>query len=635
MTAPAAPARPPGTSPPASTSLATAGEGWHLLRAELWRRRTGLALGVLVGLIWTAGRVTIPTLVQRAIDRGIDPGDEAEVVHWATLIGAVAVVTALCTGLRRYMAFREARFAEAALRDRLFAHLVRLSFPFHDRSPTGQLLSRANLDLQQVQNFVVLVPLTMANVLTVTATAVILARIDLGLTVVALGVLPLVLVVTRRFSSRLFPTMMQVQQESAELAGVVEESVAGVRVVKGFGAERVQAARLAIEADDLYGASMEAASVRSRHVPWLELLPNVGLIVVLGYGGHLVIDGGLTIGQLVAFSAYVALLVTPLRMLGFIVAVAQRAFAAAQRVDALMATEVEVAESDHPTALPTGPDAGRVRFTGVGFGYVDGAPVLDGFDLEIPPGQSVAVVGATGSGKSTIARLLCRFYDVEEGTVSLDGVDVRAVTLGELRQAVGLVFEDTFLFSDTLAGNIAFSHPDAELEAIERAARLAGAHEFISALPEGYATLVGERGYSLSGGQRQRVAIARAILADPRVLVLDDATSAVDPTKEHEIRDALGEVMRGRTTIVIAHRPATIALAQRVVLVDGGRVVADGTHDELLRTSARYRQVLASAAAEDASPDGAEAVDAADAVDGGEGAGVAEPGSVPIGGGGS
>ena len=586
---------------PSLTSLSPAAsrEGWALLGAVLRRRWRGLTLGVLVGLAWTAGRVTIPTLVQKAIDQGIEAGDQAVIVRWAAIIAGVAVVTALCTGLRRYLAFREARVAEADLRDRLFAHLVRLSFPFHDRSPTGQLLSRANLDLQQVQNLVVLVPLTIANIVTVLAAAVILLRINVLLTLLALGGLPFLVLLTRRMSTHLFPTMMEVQQESAELSAVVEETVAGVRVVKGFGAEGVQAARLSIEADDVYDASLSASRVRARYWPGLELLPVLGLVVVLAYGGHLVIDGKLTIGELVAFNAYVTLLVWPMRMLGFIVAVTQRAIAAAQRVHAVLATEVEVDESDAPVPLPAGApgrDVGRVTFRGVGFGYVDGARVLDGFDLEVPAGQSVALVGATGSGKSTIARLLCRFYDVQEGGVALDGVDVRDLRIGDLRSSIGLVFEDTFLFSDSLAGNIAFARPDAEPEAIERAARLAGAHEFMSELPEGYETLVGERGYSLSGGQRQRVAIARAILADPRVLVLDDATSAVDPTKEHEIRDALGEVMRDRTTIVIAHRPATIALAERVVLVDGGKVVADGTHESLLRTSARYRQVLASVA---------------------------------------
>jgi ATP-binding cassette subfamily B protein len=292
-----------------------------------------------------------------------------------------------------------------------------------------------------------------------------------------------------------------------------------------------------------------------------------------------------------------------MRMLGWIVAMAQRAVASAGRVAEVLATDVEVAEVARPVPLPArhdGTPVGLVELRDVRFGYHPGRPVLDGFDLVVPPGQSVAIVGATGSGKSTLARLLCRFYDVDAGEVRLDEVPVGEVGLHELRRAVGLVFEDTFLFSDTIAANIAFAEPDAEPADVERAARLAGAHDFITDLPDGYDTLVGERGYGLSGGQRQRVAIARAILADPRVLILDDATSAVDPSKEHEIRGALTEVMRDRTTIVIAHRPATIALAERVVLVDGGRVAADGTHGELLATSARYREVLAAAATADA-----------------------------------
>jgi ATP-binding cassette subfamily B protein len=343
---------------------------------------------------------------------------------------------------------------------------------------------------------------------------------------------------------------------------------------------------------------MAAARTRAGFLPGLELLPNIGLIAVLGYGGHQVLEGTLSVGSLIAFNVYVAMLVWPLRMLGMIVAQAQRAQVSAERVHEVLETAPLVADSPHPAPLPAG--GGEVSFEGVRFGYGSGYAVLDGFDLRVAPGESVALVGATGSGKTTVARLIPRFYDVDEGRIRLDGVDVRDLGLRDLRRAVGIVFEDTFLFSDTIAANIAFADPDASHASIERAARLAGAHEFIEELAEGYATRIGERGYSLSGGQRQRIAIARAILADPRVLILDDATSAVDPTKEHEIRDALTEVMRGRTTIVIAHRPATIALADRVVLVDDGHVAAEGTHASLLAGDDRYRQVLAAAAAREA-----------------------------------
>jgi ATP-binding cassette subfamily B protein len=440
-----------------------------------------------------------------------------------------------------------------------------------------------------------MIPLTISNFVTVLAVTVILAIINPLLTLLALGSLPFLNVLATRFSRRLFPSVMGIQRESAELAAVVEESVAGVRVIKGVGAERVQAGRLATEAQDVYDESMAAAMTRAKFLPALELLPNLGLIAVLGYGGHLVLDGELSLGSLIMFNVYVAMLVWPLRMLGMIVAQAQRAAVSAERVDDVLRTEPEIDDPSHPVALP--PSGGEVVFRDVRFGYGRPHPVLDGFDLQVEPGESVALVGATGTGKSTVARLIPRFYDVEAGAVLLDGCDVRDVGVQELRRSIGIVFEETFLFSDTIGANIAFADPDAPHAAIERAARLAGAHEFISELADGYATLIGERGYSLSGGQRQRIAIARAILADPRVLILDDATSAVDPTKEHEIRDALTEVMRDRTTIVIAHRPATIALADRVVLIDDGRVVAEGTHATLLAGEPRYRQVLAAAAA--------------------------------------
>ena len=574
----------------------TARDGWALIGRQMLVQKWGLLAGAMAGLVWTLAKVTVPKLVELAIDKGIETGNSDQVSRYAWGIAIAGVVAATFTGIRRYSAFREARYAEAVLRDRLFAHLQRLHFAYHDGQQTGQLMSRANNDLQQIQNAVVLVPLTIANLTMVIAVALVLTSIDPVLTLLALGSLPAVNVLARRFSTKLHPVMVGVQQESAELSAVVEETVAGIRVVKGFAAEDTQARRLGTEADDLYEVSMEGARIRSIYWPALELLPNIGLIMVLAYGGHQVIEGQLALGSLVAFNAYVVLLVWPLRMLGWIVAMSQRAAASAQRVHEVLVTDPVVTDAPHPRALPVA--GGEVHFDAVRFAYSgSGRPVLDGFDLHIPAGQTIALVGATASGKSTVAKLLPRFYDIDEGSISLDGIDVREVKLTELRGAVGLVFEETFLFSDSIAANIAFADAEAPFEAIERAAKLAGAHEFIGGLPHGYDTEIGERGFSLSGGQRQRIAIARAILADPRVLILDDATSAVDPTKEHEIRDALTEVMRNRTTIVIAHRPATIALAERVVLIGDGRIVADGTHAGLLASSAPYREVLAAAAA--------------------------------------
>lgn len=577
-------------------AMETGRDGWRLIWGQMRAQKWGLLAGVVAGMAWTLAKVSVPKLVEQAIDQGIGQGDVAAVTRYGWLIAAAALVSAAFTGLRRYSAFREARYAEAVLRDRLFAHLARLHFGYHDRQQTGQLMSRGNNDLQQIQNAVVLVPLTIANLLTVLAVVVLLVMIDPVLTVLSLGALPAINYLAKRFATKLHPTMVRVQQESAELSAVVEETVAGIRVVKGFAAEANQARRLQKEADDLYEASMDGARIRATYWPALEALPNIGLIVVLAYGGHQVMSGQLELGSLVAFNAYVVLLVWPLRMLGWVVAMAQRASASAQRVHEVLATEVDVVEPARPVSLPA--TGGDVHFDSVVFGYSgDGPRVLNGFELHVPAGQSVALVGATASGKSTVAKLIPRFYDVDQGTVRLDGIDVRDVSLPALRRAVGLVFEDTFLFSDTIAANIAFADPDASPEQVERAARLAGAHDFVVELPQGYATEIGERGFSLSGGQRQRIAIARAILADPRVLILDDATSAVDPSKEHEIRDALTEVMSGRTTIVIAHRPATISLAERVVLIGDGQVVADGSHRDLLATSEPYRQVLASAEA--------------------------------------
>lgn len=549
---------------------------------------------MFAGLGWTAGRVTVPLLVQAGLDRGVRDG--GRIWPWAAAIVGAGLISAGFLGLRRYLAFRNARLIEAGVRDRLFAHVQRLHFSFHDANATGELMSRGNTDLQYFQNFVTLVPLTFANLLVVVTVTVIMLILDPLLTVLALVSLPFVNVLGRRFATRLNPAVLRVQQESAQLATVVEESVSGVRVVKGFGAERVRAERLGAEANDVHDAAMATSLIRSRYVPAMELVPSIGLITVLGYGGHLVLDGRLSVGELVSFNIYVIMMVQPLRMLGMIVANAQRASAAGARIAEVLETAPKIVDPEVPEPLPSGGPLGRIEFRDVDFDYhpeVADAGLLRGLSLTVEAGESVAIVGSTGSGKSTIARLLPRFYDVDGGAVLLDGVDVRSVPRQALRRAVSVVFEETFLFSSSIRDNIAFADPDATDADVRRAARLAGADEFISSFPDGYDTEIGERGYSLSGGQRQRIAIARSILADPRVLILDDATSAVDPTKEHEIRDALGEVMARRTTIVIAHRPATIALADRVVLLDEGRIVATGTHERLLTDNARYRQVLA------------------------------------------
>jgi ATP-binding cassette subfamily B protein len=561
------------------------------LRPEL----RGVVLAALFGLVWTAAKVSVPWLARLAIDSGVIPGDSGALLRWSLVLVAVGLVQGACTGLRRFMAIGTAVRVETDLRQRLFAHLQRLHFAFHDRAQTGQLMSRSHSDLQQIHFFLVFIPLAIANLLTVLAVTVLLFTVNAGLAALALGTLPLVNLTAKRFSSRIHPTVMELQQELAELSTVVEESVSGIRVVKGFGAERLQAARLRKEADDVFDTSMRAARTRAAYLPILEFLPMLGLVAVLWYGGHQVLDGALTIGELIAFNAYVLMLVWPLRMIGMLVAQATRSAAAAERVEQILSTERAIV--DRPGARPLPPGGGEIRFEHVGFayGHGEGPTVLDGLDLVVRPGEAVALVGPTGCGKTTVARLIPRFYDVDHGRVLVDGVDVRDVRVRDLRRAVGIVFEDTFLFSDTVRANIAFADPDSPDDRVLRAARLAGAHDFVTDLPDGYDTVIGEHGYSLSGGQRQRIAIARAILADPRVLILDDATSSVDPTKEHEIREALAEVMQGRTTIVIAHRPATIALADRVVLLDRGRIVAEGTHEELLATSERYREVLARA----------------------------------------
>jgi ATP-binding cassette subfamily B protein len=568
------------------------------MREVAFTSKRWLVQGISSSLGWTLAKIAIPLCALQAIDEGIDPYRPQTLVKWAVAIVVLTLITGTLTYTRRTAAFAISLRAEAELRRKLFNHLQRLHFAYHDRAQIGELMARVSTDAKQVQMLLVFIPIAGANFVMVAGVTVVLFVLDAKLAAVAMASLPFLLIFAIRLSSLLHPVAMGLQERLAGVSHVVEESLSGIRVVKGFGAEDLQNHHLAVAADGVYERGIALARLRAKYNPLLEVLPTLGLVGILYVGGHEVINGNLTVAALITFNFYILQLVFPLRMTSFMVAQISRASASATRVYEILATDPEIVERPHAEPLPEG--HGALEFRNVTFGYGAAAPVLRDFSLTVAPGESVALVGGTGSGKSTVARLVPRFYDVAEGDVLLDGADVRSVSLSDLRDSVAIVFEDTFLFTDTVRANIAFADEEASVTDVERAARLAGAHDFIMQLPERYDTMLGEHGFSLSGGQRQRIAIARAILADPRILILDDATSSVDPTKEHEIRDALGEVMSGRTTIIIAHRPATIALADRVVLIDDGAVAASGTHAELLATSPRYRTVLAQAEAAEA-----------------------------------
>jgi len=569
--------------------------GYRLIRTSLRPLRGWLIVAVGSALTWTAAKLAVPLLAAAAIDQGILPGDTQAIILYSSIIVVMGVIQGLGMGVRRYSAWRIAFRVETDLRDRLFAHLQRLHFAFHDEAQTGQLMSRANTDILQVNQMLTYVPITISSIAVLVGVVVVMVAASPVLALLALGALPFLNVLATRFVARATPIGLEQQEKLGDVSSVIEESISGIRAVKGFGAEQLQTDRLEHEVSEVRAKALVLARMRAGFLPVLDFVPALSLAVILWYGGHQVLDGNLELGQIVAFNTYILMLIMPLRMAGTLLALVARASASAGRIYEVLQTDAEITDPAHGASLPS-TTGGTLRFEGVHFAYGDGPPVLDGLDLELRAGEAVAIVGPTASGKTTVARLIPRFYDVDAGRVLLDGVDVRALRLRDLRRAVGIVFEDTFLFSDTIGANIAFAQPDATNEQIHRAAGLAGAADFIEALPDGYETVIGEYGYSLSGGQRQRIAIARAVLADPRVLILDDATSSVDPTKEHEIRAALREVMSGRTTLIIAHRPATIALADRVVLLDHGRISDIGTHTELLARSDLYRTLLAQSA---------------------------------------
>jgi ATP-binding cassette subfamily B protein len=476
------------------------------------------------------------------------------------------------------------------MRNAMYAHLLRLSFGFYDRNQTGQLMSRATVDLQAVRFFLGYgLIFFFQHVLTIVGVTAIMFWTDWRLALVALAITPFVVALAYRYSKVSHPVLRDVQQKMADVATVAEENIVGVHVVKSFAQEEQEQAKFQRRSNAVFEQTVLANRQRSLYVPLLSFVPLLAQAAILLVGGWMVTHGSLTVGQFFAFNLYVTMLILPLRMLGMWIGQSQRATASGERIFQVLDEPVEVADKPDAAELPPGP--GRIDFEGVSFGYDPERHVLHGVELAIEPDQNVAVIGHTGSGKTTLTALVPRFYDATEGRVLIDGEDVRDVSLASLRSQIAVISQDPFLFSTTVRENIGFGAPDATDEEIESAARLAQAHEFIVELPEGYDTVIGERGITLSGGQRQRIAIARAIAMSPRILILDDATAAVDATTEARIRLGLREAMKGRTTLIIAHRLSTISLADEVVVLDHGRVVARGTQAELAESSPVYREI--------------------------------------------
>jgi ATP-binding cassette subfamily B protein len=535
-----------------------------------------------IALIWVTGRDVIDSAVLRH-----DPHRLWLFVGLIVLLGAARATLMLG---RRIISGRQALDVEMDMRSGLYAHLVRLSYGFYDRHQTGQLMSRATVDLQGVRFFLGYgLIFFFQNVLTVVSVTVVLFFFEWRLALIALAITPPLVALAYRYSHVAHPTLREVQQKLADVATVAEENIVGVHVVKAFAQEPAEETKFRSRSEAVFAQTLKANRQRATYVPLISFVPLLAQAAVLLVGARMVARGSLTPGSFSAIFLYLAMLVTPLRSLGMWIGQAQRATASGERIFQVMDEPEDVADRPGARELPQGP--GQVRFERVSFEYLPGRAVLEGIDLEVAPGRTVALIGHTGSGKTTLTSLVPRFYDAAAGRVTIDGADVRDVTLRSLRRAIGVISQDPFLFSATVRENIAFGVPDLAAEEVERVARLAQAHEFVERLPQGYETVIGERGITLSGGQRQRIAIARALAVDPRVLILDDATASVDATTEARIRLGLREAMRNRTTIIIAHRLSTIALADEIVVLDDGRVAARGSHDALLATSAVYREI--------------------------------------------
>jgi len=595
------------TEKPATTTTAAMGgvtgraaDRWiRRVAGYCWRFKSQVLIAFGAGIIGQTIMVMLP-LIQREIIDHVILKPTQRLMPWLVLLIVASAVVFVLTYLRRFKGGQLAVDVQHAMRTDVFGTMTELDGKRQDELDTGQVVGRAISDLNIVQALLQMLPNMTGNLVLFVVSITVMFKLSPVLALIALATVPALWILGTRSRSKLFPASWYAQQYEAELAGAVEAATTGVRVVKGFGQEQQELNRIDRISQRLFGARVRTIKLNSFFNPAMSAVPQLGTVGVLALGGFLAIRGHLTLGTFLAFSTYVTQMSGPVRLVSMLLTTGQQARASVIRVLDLIDTKPEIKERSDARPLQPGP--GRIHFDNVTFGYVPGQPVLDGFSLTVEPGETLALVGSSGSGKSTVSHLLPRFYDTWQGTITIDGQDVSHLTLKSLRSSIGTAMEESFLFSQSVAANIAYGRPDASRERIEQAARAARAHDFIAELPQGYDTVVGEQGLTLSGGQRQRVALARAILTNPEILVLDDATSAIDARIEAEIHDTLHELLHGRTTLVMAHRRSTLQLADRIAVMDGGRIVDTGTFAELEERSPLFRELLAG-------PDSADLVD--------------------------
>ena len=559
-------------------------------KQEIKNNYRNFLVAMFTALMWSGLVVVQPYLIKRIIDESIIPNRPALMVTLLSFLLLAGYIKALSIGVRRYFGMQVSYNVEADIRNNIFGHMQKLDFSFHDRVPTGELMARGTGDASQVRMAFAIAPLATANIVLLFVLSATLLNISLLLGGLILFSIPLILSMASKFAAKAISISTKVQESQAAMTTEVEELLGGIRVVKAFGKEDSASDKVDKATDGIFNTSMELLKLRSTFVPLFELIPMAVSMLVLLVGGYITINGLISLGDFVAFTQYIILLVWPLRITAWFLSEIPRSVAASNRILDLLEEKPNIIESNKSENLPSN-GKGEITYEGVKFKYGQDN-VFEDITFTIQPGKTVAIVGATGSGKSTLAYLLPRLYEPSSGSIKIDGVDIRNIELEELRKNISIAFEESFLFSNTAEENITIGSDVLDEESIKRASSIVQADDFISELPEGYETKVGERGYGLSGGQRQRVALARAIIRKPRILILDDAMSAVDASTEEEIRQQLKTVMDESTTLIITNRVPTIEMCDEIIFIEDGRVKAQGSHENLKKDVKSYRDLL-------------------------------------------